>query len=206
MLTVTDVTDAELLQRWRAGDATAGEHLFKNHFDSVYSFFETKCAGHADELTQSTFLACVGARDKFRGDSSFRTYLFAIARHELHHLLRTRYRKDSKLDFEMSSIAELVTTPGTRIARNQEHQRLIEVLQDLPVDQQMLLEMHYRQDMEIGQLAEVFEVTPGVIRQRLHRARKALREMLERHAKADAAELETRDDWAGRLVREDSID
>jgi RNA polymerase sigma factor (sigma-70 family) len=201
---VEPASDAELLERWRNNEPGAGEALFKRHFDSVYGFFETKCAGHADELTQSTFLACVQARDKFRGESSFRTYLFAIARNELHHLLRTRFRKDSKLDFEVSSMAEIVTTPATRLARNQEHRQLVESLQTLPVDQQMLLELHYRQDMQIPELADVFSVSVGVIRQRMHRARKALREQLERLAKAEAAEYATREDWAGRLTRDES--
>lgn len=65
---------------------------------------------------QSTFLACLRARDRFRKESSFRTYLFTIARHELYRVLRTRQRDGARLDFELSSIAELVSTPGTREA------------------------------------------------------------------------------------------
>ena len=195
-----DVSDGDLLDRWRAGDPIAGEHLFKRHFDSIYGFFETKCAAEADELTQSTFLACVSAKDQFRKDASFRTYLFTIARHQLHRMIRTRQRRDAKLDFEMSSIAELVSTPGTRLARNQEHQRLVEVLQQLPLEQQTLLELHYRQDVDIPALAEIYEVTLQVIRTRLHRARRTLREKLEKLARVEVAELETRDDWAGRLT------
>ena len=190
-----------LLDRWRAGDATAGEALFERHFDSIYGFFETKCAVDADELVQSTFLAVLNARDQFRKDASFRTYLFTIARHQLYRLLRTRQRRDAKLDFELSSIAEVISTPGTRLARNQEHARLVEVLQQLPVEQQTLLELHYRQEIEIAELATIFDVSTQVIRARLSRARKALREKLEKLVRADLAELETRDDWTGRLAR-----
>jgi RNA polymerase sigma-70 factor (ECF subfamily) len=197
---VADVSDGELLDRWRTGDATAGEELFKRHFDSIYGFFETKCAAEADELTQSTFLACVSAKSQFRGDSSFRTYLFAIARNELHRLIRTRQRRDAKLDFEMSSIAELVSTPGTRMARNEEHRRLIDVLQQLPLEQQTLLEMHYKQELDITALCHIYETNAQVIRTRLHRARRALKDKLDRLAKADVAEIATREDWAGHLV------
>src|SRR5215831_10915259 len=117
--------DATLLARWRDGDRAAGEALFERHFDSVFGFFETKCEAEADELTQATFLACLRARDQFRSESSFRTYLFVIARHELYRTLRTRQRKEAKLDFSVSSIAELVSTPGTRIARGREQRRLV---------------------------------------------------------------------------------
>ncbi len=197
---MTEVSDTALLERWRGGDTVAGEELFQRHFDSIYGFFETKCSHEADELTQSTFLACLAARDQFRAESSFRTYLFTIARHELYRLLRTRQRRDAKLDFELSSIADLISTPGTRLARNQEHRKLIETLQRLPVEQQSLLELHYWEGMGISELAEVFESPEATIRTRLHRARKALREAMEGSAPAGAlASLETMDDWAKQV-------
>lgn len=197
-----DPDDHTLLTRWRDGDAEAGQSLFERHFDSIYGFFETKCPPDADELVQSTFLACLRAKDQFRGDSSFRTYLFTIARNELYRVLRTRQRRDAKLDFELSSIADLVSTPGTRLARNQEHRRLVEALQHLPVEQQTLLELHYWEDMEIAELAKVFDAPTATIRTRLHRARKALREKIEGQAPVQVLEtLESMDMWAKGLVR-----
>lgn len=171
------MTDAELLDRWRDGDTKAGEQLFARHFDAIYGFFETKCHD-PDELTQSTFLACVKSKDRFRGDSSFRTYLFTIARNELHHMLRTKYRKDDKLDFAVSSIVDVVTTPGTKLARGQEYAHLVATLQTLPVETQTLLELHYWEELDAAALAEVFGVDAGAIRTRLHRARTALKDAL----------------------------
>ncbi len=197
---MTDATvpsDLELLESWRAGDAAAGKQLFERHFDSIFSFFETKCSSDADDLVQSTFLACLKAKTQFRAESSFRTYLFTIARNELYHLLRTRQRKDAKLDFELSSIAELISTPGTKLARNQEHRKLVEAMQQLPVEQQMLLELHYWEEMDIAALATVFDAPAATIRTRLHRARNALRERLESMAPPEALEtLESMDAWA----------
>lgn len=195
------VADHELLDKWRAGDAAAGQQLFERHFDSIYGFFETKCEHEADELVQSTFLACLRAKEQFRKESSFRTYLFTIARNELYRVLRGKRRDGERLDFEMSSIAELVSTPGTRMARNQEHRQLIEALRRLPVEQQALLELHYWEDMDIAQLAEVFESPAVTIRTRLHRARKALRELMEGMAPAQVLEtLESMDQWAKGIV------
>jgi RNA polymerase sigma-70 factor (ECF subfamily) len=111
-------------------------------------------------------------------------------------MLRTRQRRDDKLDFELSSIAELMSTPGTRIARNQEHLRLVEALRSLPVEQQTLLELHYWEDMEIPALAEIFDAPTATIRTRLHRARKALRDKIEDTAPpAVLQDLETMDRW-----------
>ena len=195
--------DLTLLDQWRAGDTAAGQTLFQRHFDDVFGFFETKCEKEADELTQATFLACVKSRDQFRAQSSFRTYLFTIARHELHHLIRRRQRHDAKLDFELESIEDLITTPvTTQVARNQEHRKLVNALRLLPVDQQTLLELHYWQEMDIPALAEVFECPHATIRTRLHRARLALRAQIETFATAQVLEsLETMDSWIQGMRR-----
>ena len=193
-------TDLALLDQWRSGDAGAGQALFQRHFDSIYGFFETKCEADADELVQATFLACLRARDQFRKESSFRTYLFTIARHELYRVLRGRQRDGARLDFQLSSIADLVSTPGTRIGRNQEHRHLLEVLRQLPVEQQTLLELHYWEEMDIADLAKVFDAPAPTIRTRLHRARKALREKMEGTAPPTVLQtLETMDAWARGL-------
>ena len=191
-------TDDELLERWRAGDGDAGQALFAAHFDAIYRFFTSK-VGEPDELVQATFLACLRARDRFRGQSTFRTYLFAIARNTLLAHLRG-LRRDRQLDPEVSSIADLVTTPGTRLARGEEHRRLVEALRQLPVEQQTLLELHYWEDLDAAALAEVFETTTGAMRVRLHRARQALREKVEALAPREAIVTDDGlDAWARSL-------
>ena len=177
-MTQGGVGDRDLLERWRRGDTAAGQALFARYFDSVYRFFDTKLDRDIDDLVQLTFLACVGARDRFRGDASFRTFLFSIARYELYHYYRDRRRAGEHLDVLTSSVAELVTTPRSRLARDQAHRQLLEAMTRLPVDTQMLLELHYREDLDIAELARVFEAPAATIRTRLHRGRRALRDLL----------------------------
>ena len=43
---------------------------------ALYGFFRNKVEGACDDLIQRTFLRCVESVNRFRGDSSFRTYLF----------------------------------------------------------------------------------------------------------------------------------
>lgn len=171
-------SDFELLDRWRAGDKPAGEELFARYFDGLCGFFATKCHGEAEDLVQRTFLACVRSRDAFRKQASFRTYLFTVARHELYHHFRQRSRDGERLDFGTTSVADLVTTPATRLARNEEQRQLVEILRTLPLEQQTLLELHYWEEQDISALAEIFEATPNTIRVRLHRARQALKDKL----------------------------
>lgn len=180
--------DLEELERWRAGDSAAGQALFARYFDSLCGFFATKCHGEADDLVQKTLLACVRAKDQFRKQSSFRTYLFTVARNELYQHLRKQRRDGERLDFSITSVADLVTTPGTRLARDAERRQMLEVLQSMPIEQQTLLELHYWEGLDTAALAEVFEISEGAVRVRLHRARKELKERMA--PGADDAELD----------------
>jgi RNA polymerase sigma factor (sigma-70 family) len=169
--------DLVLLQRWRDGEPRAGEALCGRYFDEIYRFFQYKLAGEADDLTQQTFLACVRARDQFRAQSSFRTYLFSIARNELYMRLRKR-PKGEHVDLEVSSLNELVSSPSQRVGKEQELEQVRAALRQLPVEQQVLLEFHYWHDLDAAALAELFGTSAGTIRVRLLRARKALRGQL----------------------------
>jgi len=195
------VDDLTVLQRWRDGDQRAGQELFTRHFAEIYRFFEHKLPGEADDLTQQTFLACVKSRDQFRGQSTFRTYLFTIARNELYMRLR-KIPKFEQVDLEVSALDELVSSPSKQFGKDQELAKIRGALQKLPVEQQVLLEFHYWHDLDAAALAEMFETNPGAIRVRLLRARRALRDRLG--ASADLAA--SNDPLSSSLSESDSSD
>jgi len=173
--------DIALLERWRAGEKPAGEELFRRHFAEVYRFFEGKVTGRAEDLTQQTFLECVRSRDTFRAESTFRTYLFAIAWNQLRHHLR-RELKDENLDFEVSSLDQLTSlmaSPSSEVDRIRRNERVQLALAQLPVAQQILLEYHYWHELDAAALGDIFSTPAGTIRVRLLRARNALRRALE---------------------------
>ncbi|WP_428263426.1 RNA polymerase sigma factor [Haliangium sp.] len=195
-------SDLDLLEQWRSGDQRAGNELFQRHFDSIYRFFDNKVHGDIDELVQSTFLACVRSRDQFRGQSSFRTYLFTVARHELYRYLRRRRRDGERLDFGVTSIEDLGHSVRSQMAKNQTHERLLAALRTLPVDLQVLLELFYWEGMGNAELAEVLDVAPATVRTRLYRARQVLRERLEALANEPApvrTSIEDLDAWASAM-------
>lgn len=199
---VEATSDDELLRQWQGGHERSGEQLVERYFDRMYRFFHSKLDAEADEMVQATFLACLAAKDRFRGDSSFRTFLYAIAKNQLYNTLRARQRADQRFELEMSSIADIVSTPRTVIARHQDYEQLVDVMRRLPVAQHTLLELHYWDELGIGELAGIFEVPEVTIRSRLHRARNALRELLLVHADIAASQsLEDMDAWARSLRR-----
>ena len=140
-------SDHELLTAWGDGDTAAGRELFGRHFTSIFRFFRNKVDDAADDLTQQTFVACLKAREGFRGDSSFRTFLFSIARRRLYDHLRLRLRRAPKeAALGERSIADIHGPSPTRlIAAQQEQALLLRALRRLPVDMQVALELWHRQ-------------------------------------------------------------
>ena len=99
--------------------------------------------------------------------------------------------------------AEAATTAGSRLARNEEHRRLCAALRTLPVESQTLLELHYWEGLDAAALAEVFDAQVATIRQRLSRARLALKDALAASAGAPLAALATVEDmdtWAKSMA------
>lgn len=188
--------DLALLDCWIAGDSAAGNQLFKQYFTPLYRFFTHKTDGDIDDLVQETFMACLKGREAFQRQSSFRTYLFAIARNVLLGYWRKRAHGQHAVPVDEISIATLSTSAGTRLAGEQDRVRLLEALRTLPIDLQMLLEMYYWHDLDRERLAEIFEVETATIGSRLFRARKQLMEML---ATTGPANEDTLDAWARSL-------
>lgn len=169
--------DAQLLKRWRAGDAKSGAQLCRSHWKDIRRFFENKVGRDVDDLVQATFLACLQSRDKFRGECSFRTFLFTIARHQLYSHFRHNRREDN-IDFSEDPISAWDTGLMTHTERRQEYECLVRALQKLSCDQRLLIELHYWEGIKLTELAGVFEVSKPTMRTRLHRARRALRTLL----------------------------
>lgn len=193
--------DFELLQRWRAGDPSAGDALVRRHYGAVLRFFEVRTR-LAEDLTQRTFLACVEGRERFRGDASFRAYLFGIARHQLFRHLEDERRVD-----RLASLDEPEPQPGTSlsvlVARREEHQLLLTALSGLPEEVQTVIVLHYWDGLMAREIAEVLEVPTSTITTRLSRAREALGDRIRRVARrgrAFDAVLSDLDGWVRSLA------
>jgi RNA polymerase sigma factor (sigma-70 family) len=196
--------DVRLLQAWRAGDERAGSLLYHRHAAAVERFFRNKVDERdLADLIQETFLACFKHGEGFRGDSSFRTYILGFARNFLLHHYRTHYRKHDKIDFGVSSVIDLGVTPLGLVVDREQAKHLLAALRGLAVEQQILLELHYWEGMNGGELAQFYGVPEGTIRTRLRRARQLLVARFEACANVSTGSttLTTLETWA-REIRE----
>jgi RNA polymerase sigma factor (sigma-70 family) len=195
-------TDFELLHAWRAGDESAGSALFDRHFDPLYRFFRNKVGDGVDDLVQQTLLACVQGRERFREDSSFRTYLFATARNVLYQHFDRHTRDAARVDYGTVSVIDLGESPSRVVAARAEQRVLAAALRSVPLDDQIALELYYWEGMTGPELAEALGLAEPAVRSRLRRALERLREKIAALA-ATPAELESitgdLDGWAASL-------
>lgn len=172
-------SDAELLEAWRAGDRQAGQELFERHFDAVARFFRNKVDRGIEDLVQRTFLACVESKDRFRGESSFRTFLFAIA----HNLLRRHYRDERRhgapIDFAITSVHDLAApSPSLVLGQRREERLLLEALRRIPLEHQVALELFYWEKLTAAEVASVVGVPEGTAKSRIRRAKRLVVEAI----------------------------
>ena len=171
--------DKELLQAWCQGDLRAGERLYHRHYASIARFFRTKLGEGHDDLVQITFVYCVESIADYRGDASFRTYLFGIARNVLLQHLRSKQREAARIDPRSVSMAVASAHSFTSmIAAGRQHDRLLLALRELPIDTQMMIELHYWEGLTIQEIAQVVELPLSTVKTRMRRGRLRLCEVL----------------------------
>lgn len=83
-------TDAELMERYARGEASAFDALFGRYDRNIFSFFfrRTRCPERAADLHQELFLKLHRFRDRFDATRDFAPWLFALARNIWHDDLR----------------------------------------------------------------------------------------------------------------------
>ena len=178
--------DLELLTAWRGGDTEAGRALFKRHFGLVRGFLFGK-TDEVEELVQRTFEAVLRARERLEVRSSVRAYILTIARHELYAWLRAKVRQPDLFAPQEHSVAAVLPSPSQVVAGRAEQRLLLEALRSIPLDYQIVVELHYWDELSTAELADVLGIPRNTVKTRLRKARQLLSDRLA--ALADSPEL-----------------
>jgi RNA polymerase sigma factor (sigma-70 family) len=200
-------SDEELIEAWRSGRQEAGEVLFDRYYDSVYRFFCNKLGQDIRDLVHQTFMACLEGRDRLRAGASFRSYLFAVAHNVLRMHLRKRYRAEL-VDLDSVSAYELSPGPSSILVRSREERCLLDALRSISLEQQIVLELRYWEEMTSPEIAEILDIPENTVRSRLSRAHASLKAAMERLAQSPqelASTLDNLDEWA-RRCRDQLVD
>lgn len=196
-------SDIELLEAWRAGDDDAGNALVRRHFDALFRFFRARLDDGVADLVQRTFLGAVEARER-SFTTSFRGYLFGIAHKQLAMELRRRSRRrDVPAPIEDAAMNS-GDSPSRLVLEHQEQHLLLRALRRIPFEMQVLLQLHYWDEVPTAELGEILGIPAGTVKSRLFRARTLVKDSIaELAADASTSEntLSNLDAWA-RSLRE----
>lgn len=167
-----------LLASWSDGDDAAATALMDRCVDPLARFFRGKVGGPVDDFVQETLVRCLARRASLAPGSSFRAYMFTVARHLLfEHFRRTAKRE--VLDADAISLADLAPSPSSALRRSSEQRLMQAALREIPLQSQLVLELFYWEELSVAELATVLEIPEGTVKSRLHRARAQLKAKLE---------------------------
>lgn len=172
------LTDPELVAAWRGGDELAAGHLVQRHATALGRYLAAggAASSEVDDLIQDTFFKAFRALDGWRGDGSFRGWLFRIAGN----LLKDRFRQNKGrifLELEEHDISD-ASDPAGELAADEAGRVLQAGLLKLPRLQREVFLLRVQQGMEYTEIATALGSTPGAARVHYHHAVKRLKELL----------------------------
>ncbi len=185
--------DTELVQRARGGDAQAYGELVQRHHRRVYQLVYNMTSNHqdAEDLTQDAFVRAFRALDRFKGDSSFFTWVYRIAiNRSINFIKSRRLRQAISLD-DMDAGAERDPayvelrsreSPVRDVGLAEVQKRLNEALLTLSEKHRTVAVMHDIQGMPHEEIAKIMKCSIGTVRSRLFYARQHLQRELKEFA------------------------
>jgi RNA polymerase sigma-70 factor, ECF subfamily len=155
-----------------AGDARALSAFVEAGYDQVWRLCATLVDGQsADDLSQETFTQAVRALPRFRGESSARTWLLAIARHVCLDELRGRARRRGRHARMEAGAGRVVVDVSDEVA-------VADLIGRLGPDRRAAFVLTQVLGLSYGEAAKVCECPPGTVRSRVARARAELADLL----------------------------
>lgn len=134
----------------------------------------------AEDAAQEAMLRAFRAFEKHRGDR-VASWLYTIAHNVCLDVLKSaRMRKEtaSLNDENAPDVPDGASTPEQQHFAKQEKQALWRLIQTLPQNQQVLLQLYYGEGLDYEQLAQATGVSLGTVKSRLNRAKQQLRTLL----------------------------
>lgn len=182
--------DWAVVQKVQAGNVGAFNQLVEKYRQQIFSVIYNMTSNREDasDLTQETFIKAFQAIGRFRGKSSFFTWIYRIAVNTAVTFLkkrnRRRYISYENIHEEASSseIVERLTASnrsdkGALLSELQE--KLNDALQKLSLKHRTVVILHEIEGLEHAEIAEITGTSTGTVRSRLHYAKQQLQSYLQ---------------------------
>lgn len=184
-----------LVSKAQSGDLCAFDSIMVLYRERLYSVIYNMTFNHEDaaDLTQESFVKAFRSLGKFKGKSSFFTWLYRIGVNmTLSHLQKKKARKFFSFEqiseesivnkhFEKFSSKESSSVRNTLL--NELHQKLNEALQKLSDKHRTIVVLFEIDGLSHKEIASIMKCTEGTVRSRLHYAKLQLQSLLSDYLK-----------------------
>ena len=186
--------DSELLERLRSGEEAAYEELVRRYGGRLLAVARRFLPVEEDarDAVQDAFLSAFRGIGAFEGHAQLSTWLHRIVVNASLMKLRTRRRKPEQSIEELlpgfldDGHLERPASPWRSEGRDPVEQGelrdlVMRSIHELPEGHRNVLLLRDIENLDTEEAAELLGISPGAVKTRLHRARQALRELLEPH-------------------------
>jgi RNA polymerase sigma-70 factor (ECF subfamily) len=172
-------SDLDLIARWQRGDERAAAELVARHAQALARFAASFDANEEiDDLVQDTFIRAFQSLDGFRGESTFRTWLFTIERRLLLDRRRAEKRRPGGVEVQESDAATEYDALDRMVA-GEAAIRVHEAMKHLSPTQREVFALRVAQGLSYREIAELVGTTEGAARVHYHNAMRAVKEYLD---------------------------
>lgn len=183
--------EAELIENAKRRDEAAFRSIMEQNNRRLYRLARTvlKDDGEAEEVVQETYLRAFAALPTFRGEASLSTWLTRIALNEA--LGRKRKARTQvelgMVDAMQEKSGQIIVFPTMNsdnperdIARREIRKLIEHAIESLPESFRLVFVLRDVEEMSIEETARLLAIRPETVKTRLHRARRLLRQCLDR--------------------------
>ncbi|WP_078380754.1 sigma-70 family RNA polymerase sigma factor [Sutcliffiella halmapala] len=128
----------------------------------------------AEDILQEVFIACFHNLDKFRGESSYKTWLIKITANKCKDVLKRWSFRNILYKNTINEASSYKDTPESILLSKQEEYEVARQLLTLPIKLREVIILHYYQELSIEEISHILTIKPNTIKSRLHRGRKQL--------------------------------
>jgi RNA polymerase sigma-70 factor, ECF subfamily len=168
----TAPNDDELIRRFRAGDESGFDVLVKRYRQRIHALLYRLVRNPEDagDLAQDVFVRAYQALPRFKGISSFYTWLYRIAVNQAFNLHRARRRKKIRRDLEVDLDEDIVNTVPARESpqRDLRQTELRAAIQDavdlLPERQRAVFVLRQYQGLSNAEVAQTLKCSLGAVK------------------------------------------
>ena len=186
LATLSTLADGELIQSALAGRETSFEELVRRYQRPIAGYVYRMVGDYdaALDLTQEVFIKVYNSLKRYRSEFKFSTWIYKIAHNAaIDHLRRHAVREQaltSGIDGERReiSIESRRLTPEQESESKERRSEIEAVVQLLPTPYRELIVLRHSQDLSYDEIAEVTGLPLGTVKNRLFRAREAMRDQL----------------------------